>query len=54
MELSGNMKSVVRLTIVFLVLFAVSVCNAKRVKPRAIATTDGEKDDLTCRTQKLI
>ena len=54
MELSGNMKSVVRLTIVFLVLFAVSISAAERVKPRAIATTDGEIDDLSTMVRFLL
>ncbi len=54
MELSGLMKRVLRLIIVFLVLFAVSVCNAERIKPRAIATTDGEIDDRSTMVRFLL
>ncbi len=45
MESSGNMKSVVRLTIALLISFVVSISAAELVKPRVIVTSDGEIDD---------
>jgi len=45
MELSGNMKSVVRLTIALLISFVVSISASERVKPRVIVTSDAEIDD---------
>ncbi|MGD9202831.1 MAG: DUF1593 domain-containing protein, partial [Chitinispirillia bacterium] len=44
MRLTGSMKSVLRLTLTLLILIAV-LTSAARVKPRVIATTDGEIDD---------
>ena len=45
MELSGNIKSVVRLTIALLISFVVSISASERVKPRVIVTSDAEIDD---------
>jgi hypothetical protein len=45
MELSGNMKSVIRLTIALLISFVVSISAAERVIPRIIVTSDAEIDD---------
>jgi hypothetical protein len=45
MELSGNMKSVVRLTIALMISFVVSISAAESVKPRVIVTSDAEIDD---------
>ncbi len=54
MELSGNMKSVVRLTLVLWISFVVSINAANRVKPRVIATTDGELDDRSSMVRFLM
>jgi len=48
------MKSVVRLTIALLISFVVSVRAAERVKPRVIATTDGELDDKSSMVRFLM
>ena len=45
MELSGNMKSVVRLTVALLISFLVSISSAEHVIPRVIVTSDAEIDD---------
>ena len=54
MKLSGSMNSVHRLVATVLLFCMVSVSFAARVKPRVIATTDGEIDDLSTMVRFLL
>jgi len=53
MKSIGVTSSIVRLTMFFLIL-CTALINAERVKPRVIATTDGEIDDLSTMVRFLL
>jgi hypothetical protein len=54
MQSSGNMKTMAWLTAALLLAVAVSTNAAERVKPRVIATTDGELDDQSSMVRFLM